>query len=307
MLVFREIKPNLIPASCLAQGVFDGVHLGHQKVIIDAIEKSRTTDALATVVTFANHPQYITSKNSLKLITNLEDRLELFEALGVQVVLLLDFTEELSKISAVEYIKSVLVEGLNVRHISIGYNHRFGSQKKGDHKLLEKYGEQYGYKVTVIPPVAIEGQVASSSDIRNLISSGDVDSASKLLGRPFSIKGAVIQGKRRGTQLGFPTANMELPENMISPAAGVYSGLAYIGNENYFAVINVGKRPTFGDLTVNLVEAHVLNYSGNLYHKNIEVAFLKKLRDEKRFASEAELVEQIKLDCQAVTVLAPNL
>ncbi|EKE02844.1 MAG: riboflavin biosynthesis protein RibF [uncultured bacterium] len=303
MLVFNEIKPNIIPASCLAQGMFDGVHLGHQKVIMNSIEKSKTMDALATVVTFANHPQHITTKKSPKLITKLEDRLELFEDLGVQAVLLLDFTEELSRMTAVDYIKTVLVQGLNARHISIGYNHRFGSRKKGDYKLLEQYSKQYGYNVTVISQVNIEGQVASSSDIRKLISNGDVYLASKLLGRPFSIKGTVIEGKRRGTRLGFPTANMELPENMISPAAGVYSGLVYIGNDSHYAVINVGKRPTYGDLLVNLVEAHILNYNGDLYHKNIEVAFLKKLREEKKFASEAKLVEQIRLDCQAATLL----
>lgn len=297
MLVFKKIKPDLVSASCLALGMFDGVHLGHQKVIMNAVKKAGNQNALSVILTFLNHPQNITAKTPAKLITTLEERLELFEGLGVQVAVVLDFTEDFSKISAIDYIKTVLVDSLNAKNISIGYDHRFGAQKKGDTKLLEMYGKQYGYKVSVISPVIIDGQIASSSDIRKFIATGDVLWASKLLGRPFSLRGTITKGKQRGRKLGFPTINLPLPENIISPASGVYSGLVEIKGKSHFAVINIGKRPTFGDLEENIAEAHILDFNGDLYNKNIEIAFLRKLRDEKKFSSEDELKNQIQIDC----------
>lgn len=307
MLIFKEIKPDLVPSSCLALGMFDGVHLGHQKVILDAVKKAKSIDAISTVVTFANHPQRITAKTPTKLITTLDDRLDLFRELDIQATVILDFTEEFSKISADDYIKNILTEGLNAKSISIGYDHRFGADKKGDSKLLEKYSSEYGYEVSIIPPVIVEGQVASSSDIRKFISNGDVYLASKLLGRPFSIKGTVIMGQQRGRQLGFPTANVALTENLVAPATGVYSGLVYIDGKSYYSVINLGKRPTFGDISESIIEAHVLNYSGDLYHKTIEISFLKRLREEKPFSSASELIEQIKIDCQMATTSIASL
>ena len=302
MLIFEKIKPDLVNSSCLALGMFDGVHLGHQKVILDAVKKSGQLNALSTIVTFSAHPQLITARTPSKSITSLDDRLSLFEELGIQAVLVLNFDEELSRMSAEDYIKTVLVNALNAKSISIGYDHKFGAQKKGDDKLLELYGKQYNYDVTVLPPVTLDGQIISSSVIRKLISIGDVSSASKLLGRPFSIKGCVIKGKQRGKKLGFPTANLPFPDNIIAPAAGVYSGMVEIDGSSYYAVINFGKRPTFGDLKEDLIEAHVLNYDGDLYDKSIEVSFLKKLRNEIKFNSETELKQQIMEDCRLATL-----
>jgi riboflavin kinase / FMN adenylyltransferase len=298
VLVFNEIKPDLIPSSCLALGMFDGVHLGHQKVILDAIKKAESMDALSAIVTFADHPQCVTAKTPTKLITTLEDRLNLFEDLGVQAVVVLKFTEELSRMAAVDYLKNVLVEALHPHYISIGYDHRFGAQKKGNIDLLQKYSEQYNYEVTVIPPVSIDGQVVSSSVIRKFISIGDIPQASKLLGRPFSIRGKVIKGEQRGRVLGFPTANLTIPDEIVSPASGVYSGMVEINDKSYFSVVNVGKRPTFGDIEEDLIEVHILNFDGDLYGQEIQVLFLKRLRDEKKFRSVEELKEQIRLDCQ---------
>ena len=302
MLVFNQIKPDLLNSSCLALGVFDGVHLGHEKVILNAVKKSQNLDALSAVVTFSKHPR----KTPVKLITTLDERLKLFEELGVQAAIVLDFTEEIHNMTAEDYIKKFLCEGLNARSITVGYNHHFGAEKKGNTKLLEKYSSECNYELTVIPPVALEGRAVSSSAIRNFISKGDVVSASKFLGRPFSVRGKVIPGQKRGALLGFPTANLSIPDNIIIPEAGVYSGMVYIQEKSYQAVINVGKRPTFGDLKENLIEVHILNFSGDLYNQAIEVSFLKKLREEKKFASTDELKEQIILDCREATFYQLN-
>lgn len=231
MLVFNEIRQNLVPASCIAHGMFDGVHIGHQKVILDAVKRAEDINALSIAVSFKNHPQSITAKTPAKLITSLDKRLELFEELGVQAAVILDFNEELSSLSAQEYLDKILIDSLNMKSISIGYDHRFGAQKKGDVKFLEQNSSVYNFEISVMPPVKISGQLASSSDIRKFISIGDVTTASELLGRPFSIKNKIIYGQQRGRMMGFPTINLQMPDNIIEPAAGVYSGIAEIENK----------------------------------------------------------------------------
>lgn len=306
MLVFRKIKPNLLDSSSLALGMFDGVHLGHQKVILDAIQMSQKLNTVSTVITFAKHPQLITARTPTKLITSLEDRLDLFEELGIQATVILDFNENLCKMTAEEYLHNILIGALNAKSITTGYDHHFGAQKKGNIKFLEANKENFGYQVNVIPPVNINGQIVSSSVIRQFISMGEMESASKLLGRPFMIKGPVIKGMQRGRVLGFPTANLIMPEEIIEPAGGVYTGTVEIDNRQYYSVINVGKRPTFGDLTEDLIEAHIINYSGDLYDKIIEVNFLKKIRNEKKFNSLDELKAQIQHDCETAAFYALN-
>ncbi len=301
MLVFREYKKDLITSSCLALGMFDGVHIGHQKVLSSAINKAKLYGALSTVVTFSKHPQIITTKTPAKLITNLEERLKLFEKLGVDAALILDFNEELSQLKPDKYIEDVLVNSLNPKNISIGYDHRFGEQKKGNNIILQNYGDIHDYDVSVIAPVKINGQVASSSAIRKFISCGDVESAAKLLNRSFSIYGQVIHGEKRGTALGFPTANIAFPDFIISPGSGVYLGNVKVKNQFHPAVINVGYRPTFGDLNQALIEVHILDFNDLIYDELINVSFIKKIRDEKQFASIEELTQQIEFDCQFAT------
>ncbi len=298
LLVFRDYKKDLIPSSCLALGMFDGVHLGHQEVLLNAIKKAKLYGALSTVVTFSTHPQIITTRTPTKMITNLQERLKLFEQLGIEVVLVLDFNEKLSHVKPEKYIENVLVKSLNPKSISIGYDHRFGEQKKGNNVLLQRYGNIYGYDVSVIDPVKVNGQIASSSTIRKFLSIGEVNTAATLLNRNFSINAEVVHGKKRGTAMGFPTANIAIPDFLITPGSGVYVGSVRIKNEFYQAVINVGSRPTFGDITQSLIEVHILDFNDLIYGEILNVSFIKKIRDEKQFSSIGELIHQIELDCQ---------
>jgi len=300
VLVFREIKTNLLESSCLALGMFDGVHLGHQKVILSAVKSAQELNSTSTIVTFSRHPRHIKSRIQPRLITTLEEKMAIFEQIGVQAVVMLDFTEELSCITAEDYLENYLINGLNAKSISVGYNHHFGANKKGDGKFLKLYSSRYNYKLEIIPPVTIGGHVVSSSTIRKLIHSGEVDFAAKMLGRLYTIKNTVVKGMQRGKLLGFPTANLNQPAEKACPKAGVYSGIVIIDNKKYSSVINVGKRPTYADLAENLIEAHILNFNGDLYGKEIEIGFLKRIRDEVRFNSESELKGQIKEDCKSV-------
>ncbi len=298
LLVFRDYKKDLIQSSCLALGMFDGVHIGHKEVLLSAVNKAKQYGALSTVVTFSKHPQIITNRTPTKLITNIEERLKLFETLGLEAVLVLDFDEKLSHVKPDKYIEDILVKSLNPKSISTGYDHRFGEQKKGDNVLLQSYATTYGYEVSIIPPVQINGQVASSSAIRKFISIGDLESAATLLNRQFSVNGEVIHGEKRGTAMGFPTANIAIPDFLIAPASAVYAGGVRIKNEYYQAVINVGTRPTFGSSNQSLIEVHILDFNDLIYGEIVNVSFMKKIRDEKQFSSIDQLIHQIELDCQ---------
>jgi len=300
LLILEEIKPNLLPSTSLALGFFDGVHLGHQRVIIDAVKRSKSIDAIATVVTFKNHPLKVLKGESPALITSLDKKLELFEELGVQAAVLVDFSSELARMTAEDYLKSIIIDSLHPRTITIGYNHNFGADKKGNDVLLKSLQDKYNYELSVIAPITIGNKVVSSSYVRELILSGDTRTAAKLLGKPFSIQNTVVHGEKRGRILGFPTANLVIPDDIIAPKTGVYSGMVNYENEIYKAVINVGKRPTFGDLTQDLIEVHIAEFNKDIYGKTIEVSFIEKIRDERKFDSLDELKNQIQNDLNFV-------
>lgn len=294
MEVIKNIKPNTFKHSSLALGMFDGVHLGHQKVINNAIEQAKNLKTKSVVVTFKEHPQKITAKTPAKLISKLEDRLAMFEKLGVDATVLMEFNQELSNMTASDYIQKFLIGSLNAKNISIGYDHRFGSDKKGDENLLREY--RHNFNTDVIPAFLVEGQIVSSSIIRKVLSLGEVHLAHKYLGRPFCIKGEVIKGAQRGRLLGYPTANIELPEKYISPRDGVYAGIVEVEDKQYKSVINIGKRPTYNDIEQHLLEAHLIDFKGDLYSKEINVLFIERIRDEVKFKSEEDLKTQIQKD-----------
>lgn len=298
MLIFKEVETNLLESSSIALGVFDGVHLGHVKVIHNAIEQAKKCNTVSCVVTFSNYPQDVLD-NALKpqVITPINKKLELFQDLGVGAVLLLEFSKEFMELSAEQYLRGVLINSLNPKAITTGFNHHFGANQKGNTQLLESYSEKFGYQLSTVPPVELDGEVVSSSAIRKCILNGDMVKASEFLGRDFSLECIVTEGSKKGFDLGFPTANIEnIP---IDIASGVYSGWVKIHNKKYKSAINIGSAPTIKG-GKKLIEAHILHFSKNIYGETIEVGFSQKLRDEKKFASTDELIEQIKKDCALI-------
>lgn len=300
MLVFRDLKENLLESSSLALGFFDGVHIGHQKVILNAVKKAEELNTKSVVVTFSHHPKTILSKTHLSMISSLEERLNLFENFGLDAVLLLDFNENFAKMSAKQYLEDILLKCLNPKNITVGYNHKFGGDQLGNSKFLGEYSKKYNFEINVISPVKIDNHIVSSSAVRKFIHSGNVVSAKKLLDRPFKLIGEVIHGQQLGKKLGFPTANLKLPNELIIPASGVYRGLAQINSKVYHAVINIGKRPTIDNHKKDLVEVHILGFNQDIYGENIEVSFLEKIREEKKFDSLDQLKAQISKDCELV-------
>jgi riboflavin kinase / FMN adenylyltransferase len=296
---FYEIKPGLLKSSCLALGFFDGVHPGHEVVIRKAVERAQELGAVPGVVTFKEHPRSLTLGKSPPLLTLIDRRLELFEELGVKAALVLSFTEELCRLDPEDYVRSVLVECMGAKSLSVGFNHRFGRNRVGDPELLRKLGEKFGYDVHVAPEVIIDGSPVSSSRIRDAITRGDVEEAAHLLARPYTMAGVIEHGDSRGKQIGFPTANINVPEEQVMPALGVYAAIARMPDgSRYPAVVNIGRRPTFGENGPVTTEVHILDFDNDLYGKRLSIELLHYVRSEKKFNGIDELKAQIARDCE---------
>ena len=299
MLIFKDAKPNLLESSAVALGFFDGVHLGHSFVIKSMIRKAQKSGLTPCVVTFSNHPVEILQNIKVPLIVTLEKRLELIQNLGVEAVLLLEFSKELIELSAESYLKNILIESLHPQFITVGFNHSFGANKKGNSEFLQSNSEKYGYELLSIPPVEFNSQIVSSSLIKKCITNSNFESASEYLGRDFSISGEVVRGRGLGHKIGFATANIFQDETSVEIPNGVYSGWAKVQGKQHKAMINVGTAPTLKD-GQKTIEAHLLSFDKDIYNQIIEVGFIRKIRDEKRFASQEELVAQIERDCGRV-------
>ncbi|MBX9951685.1 MAG: bifunctional riboflavin kinase/FAD synthetase [Candidatus Obscuribacterales bacterium] len=300
MKVFTVAKPGLIQSSAIALGFFDGVHPGHQVVIGKAVEEARSLGVTSGVVTFRDHPRALTRGLHPLLLTDIDQRLKLFEQLGVEATLVLTFSEELCRLSPREYVENVLVGAMGARSISVGHNHHFGRDREGNPELLRNFGESLGFSVHVAPMVFVNSVEVSSSAIRESIVDGDMSKAKKLLSRTYRVGGEVIKGDGRGRQIGFPTANVQLREFQLIPRTGVYAGRVELGSgERFDAVINVGYRPTFKSAGGNedpLVEAHLFEFDRDIYGDKCTIEFVEYLRTEKKFDGIEALKEQINAD-----------
>jgi riboflavin kinase / FMN adenylyltransferase len=266
----------------IAVGEFDGVHLGHREVI-------RGSD---TVLTFEPHPlRVVRPEAAPKLLTSLDVKAELIERLGVQELVVIPFDEGFAHQSPQEFIDHVLVERLRATHVSVGENFRFGHVAAGDAELLAADGR---FEMRVVPLVEVDGEIVSSSHIRALVLAGEMELATRFLGSPFQLRGEVVQGDRRGREIGFPTANIVPDEALVCPGHGVY--VARAGGE--CAAVSVGVRPTFGTGRAVLVEAYLLDCDVDLYGQTLSVDFLRRLRGERRFESVDALIEQMRLDVE---------
>ena len=284
-------------------GVFDGVHLGHQAILAANVARARQLGARATVVTFAGHPKKLLLGREPRTLTSLEHRLELFRRAGIEHTLALTFDEELRQLSAEDFSTDILVRRLGSRAYVLGFDSKFGRDKRGGPELLIALG----YDVQVVDQVQIGGRAVSSTAIREAIELGDLDSARRMLGRPVSVLGSVIVGAKIGRELGFPTANLDL-HHELHPPPGVYAGLARVLGQSgeHRAVANIGIRPTLDGALARLqVEVHLLDFRGDLYGQQLEFVFAARLRPEQRFENREALAQQIGRDvCAARAFLS---
>jgi riboflavin kinase/FMN adenylyltransferase len=284
--------------SAVALGTFDGVHLGHRAILGTALGRAHAVGLDAVACTFDRHPMEILNPERAPLpITTVEERLALIGETGVDVVIVLAFTRELAAIEPEAFVKDVLLGRLRAREIVVGDSHRFGRAARGDARMLVDLSGRFGFQAHVVPPMAVDGAVVSSSEIRAALQRGDVSGAARSLGRPYGITGQVTSGAGRGRTLGFPTANID-PDRPVLVARGVYRGLVTVDGGRHAAVVNVGVRPTFGETTL-AVEAHLLDFAGDLYGRRVRLDFMARLRDEMRFPSIEDLKAQVARDIAA--------
>jgi len=291
----------------LTIGVFDGIHLGHQRLLTRLRDEARRKNWLSGVVTFKSHPKAVLSpENKLLWLSDLETRISLLRGLGIDVVVALPFTPELARLTARRFVQ-LLKEHLKMRGLIIGPDFALGRGREGDAEKLRLLGQEMGFSVEIIPAVVLDGQVVSSSAIRQALAQGDMKKAEKLFGRLFRLNGQVVSGDRRGRVLGFPTANLELKPEQALPSDGVYATIAHVGHELMPSVTNIGVRPTFGG-SERLVETCLLDYQGELIGQKLTIDLVDKLRDERRFDTVEELKAQIGRDVeQARQILSERM
>lgn len=294
MQIFTELNKN--PELSLALGYFDGVHKGHQKVIRSAVEFARLNGNKSAVITFKDHPCCFFRGVCPKYILTREDRLKHLEALGIDYVYILDFDARLCMLSAEDYLKNILIDNFSPKSISTGFNHYFGSKKSGGVDLLTKMQNVYGYKYFEIPPQKNGDDTISSTAIREALSMGQIQNANEMLGYNFTIKGKVVKGQQLGRKIGFRTANLVYPCELIDLPFGVYSVNVRYGELIYKGISNFGIRPTVSNSKQCSLETHILDFDKDIYGEEISVEFFKMIRAERKFASLLELKAQIGED-----------
>ena len=294
MQIFTELNKN--PNLSLALGYFDGVHLGHKAVILSAVNFAHKNGNKSAVITFKDHPCCFFYGVCPKYILTREDRLSHLEVLGVDYVYILDFNAKLCMLSAQDYLKNVLIDNFSPKSISTGFNHYFGAKKSGGVDLLTQMQSVYGYKYFEVPPQKIGKDTISSTVIRDALSKGQIANANEMLGYNFTISGEVIKGQQLGRKIGFRTANLMYPPELIDLTFGVYSVIVHYQNAVYRGITNFGIRPTVSNTNQYSLETHILDFDRDIYGENIAVEFLKMIRLEKKFASIEELKKQIKDD-----------
>jgi len=284
---------------CLAIGFFDGVHLGHQQIIRQTITDARKHGALALVITFDHHPNTIVAPARVPpLIYSLPQKLRTIESLGPDAALLIHFDQAFSQKTGEAFIRELADAWSGIQSICVGANFAFGHQRSGNVDLLKKLGGELKFSVHGMAAVSLDGEPVSSTRIRDAIRVGDLDAASQMLGRAYSIAGPVVEGDKLGRKLGFPTANLDTA-GLGLPPGGVYAIHALVRGKTHRAVLNIGTRPTLGNPHPPLrVEAHLLDFQGELYGEELEIVFAEKLRDEQKFASVDELKAQIACDIE---------
>lgn len=298
MEIFYTLNKQTDLSLCL--GFFDGIHQGHQIVIKNTVNFAKQNGLKSALITFSEHPLCLLHGFNVKYISTLEEKLTLIEKLGIDYVYILDFNRELSQKSAYDYLKDILVENFKPKAITTGFNHYFGTKKQGNSAFLYNHQKEFGYKYFEIPPITYNNIVVSSTIIKEYLANGDILTANKLLEHKFSFKSVVQEGQKIGRTINFPTINLEYPISLIKIPYGVYSVDVEIENKKYKAVANWGLKPTVNNSLTPTFEAHLLNFSQNIYGKPVKVEINDFIRNEIKFLSIKELKKQIEKDIQSV-------
>jgi riboflavin kinase / FMN adenylyltransferase len=295
-------------STVVTSGTFDGVHVGHRKILTQVVAHAHAHNQKSVVITFWPHPRYVLqqSGDDLKLLSTFEEKCDLIRESGIDYLVRIPFTEKFSQMSAREFVQEVLVEHLHAQTLILGYDHHFGKDRGGNFEWLQQHSTEFGFELIEIPRQDIDDVGVSSTKIRKALLEGDVHLAHEYLGRWYSLKGQVIPGDQLGRKLGFPTANLWVPEHYkLIPADGVYAVLARWNGQELGGMANIGNRPTLNDPS-RRVEVNLFNFEGDLYDRELEVVFVRRLRDAQKFADTESLRIQLAHDKQEAMIILKN-
>ena len=298
MKIKSAIESHFKSDSVVTIGTFDGVHIGHQKIIKRLVKIAKNNDLKAVVLTFFPHPRMVLQKDiSIKLINTIDEKSLLLENLGIDHLVIKKFTKEFSRLTAFEFVRDILVNKLQIKHIIIGYDHRFGRNRAANIDDLREFGETYDFKVIEISAQEINEVAVSSTKIRKALLEGDLNDANKYLGYHYMLTGTVVKGKGIGKKLDFPTANLKIEEDYkLIPKAGVYVVKSKYQNRTIFGMMNIGTNPTFNDGNQQFIEINFFNFNEDIYGQQLQIDMLLRLRDEQKFDSVDALKEQLQRD-----------
>ena len=300
MKIFQDLTAiNSIPNPVLTIGTFDGVHVGHQKILQQVKKEAEKIGGESVLFTFFPHPRMVLYPEShgLKLLQTQEEKMAKLERVGVENCIVYPFTFDFSRLSAIEFVRDILVNKLHIKKLVIGYDHQFGKNREGNIAFLKEICEVYGFEVIEIPAQDIDAVNVSSTKIRNAILDGDIAKANEYLGEKFELTGTIVHGQAIGKTIGFPTANIQVNSDLkLIPGNGVYAVDVSLKNSHYFGMLNIGNRPTVNDSADRTIEVHILDFSSEIYAEEITVNFIDKLREEKQFSDLQELQKQLKED-----------
>jgi riboflavin kinase/FMN adenylyltransferase len=297
---FNPEKPVI-----LTQGTFDGVHFGHQKILRQVVDEALHIGGVSVLLTFYPHPRLVLypDDNELKLLSTIEEKVDLVSALGIDYLIIMPFTQELSRLRADEFVRDILVEKLHITKLIIGYDHRFGRNREGGMQEMIHFADTYSFELEEIPAQDISESIVSSTKIRQALLDGQVHRAREYLGTAYVLQGKVEEGMQRGTTIGYPTANIRVNSSYkLIPKNGVYAVWVYINEKKYAGMLNIGYNPTFDDKKWS-VEVHLFDFSQNVYHKEISIAFVSRTRDEQKFEDLRSLIDQLKADEKEIRTL----
>lgn len=300
MKIFQDLTAiNSIPNPVLTIGTFDGVHVGHQKILQQVKKEAEKIGGESVLFTFFPHPRMVLYPEShgLKLLQTQEEKMAKLARVGVENCIVYPFTFDFSRLSAIEFVRDILVNKLQIKKLVIGYDHQFGKNREGNIEFLKEICEVYGFEVIEIPAQDIDAVNVSSTKIRKAILNGDIARANEYLGERFELTGTIVHGQAIGKTIGFPTANIQVNSDLkLIPGNGVYAVAVSLKDSDYIGMLNIGNRPTVNDSADRTIEVHILDFSGEIYAEEITVKFIDKLRDEKQFKDLQELQNQLKED-----------
>ncbi|NQZ75461.1 MAG: bifunctional riboflavin kinase/FAD synthetase [Ekhidna sp.] len=284
--------------SVVTIGTFDGVHIGHQTILKRVVDDAKSHDGKSTLITFWPHPRFILNKDpeSLQLLSTFDEKVALVEEIGIDFILKIAFTPDFSRLSANQFVQNILVGGVATKQLYIGYDHHFGKNREGNIDFLKANASNYGFEVNEISKQEIDHVGVSSTKIRQTLQSGEIHMANSLLGRNYSLSGTVVDGNKKGRSIGYPTANVQIPESYkLLPADGVYAIRAQVQGLKLEGMLNIGFKPTVNG-TERTIEAHLFDFNGDLYQEIIEIEFVRPIRKEMKFKSLEQLQKQLDID-----------